>query len=1270
MDGDGVRAGGDGVLAGLRRCIRAHSLADEDRVLSALLPLAEGGGGGAPLADALHLVEVIRRRRIHRVGVEALLNEYSLASADGLVLMRLGEALLRVPDTATADRLIADVLPEGDWAAHIGGGRHWFITTSACLLWLCARLVDGRKHGLPRRRQPLLGSLAQPLVRSILYAAVAHMGGHFAMASTIGDALVRARKLEARGFRYSYDMLGEGARTATDARRYLDNYRLAIDAIGAAAGGRGPVSGPGISVKLSALHPRYDASQQRRVLAELAPRLEQLALAAKAWNIGLTVDAEEARRLELSLDVCERVFSSPALAGWEGFGIAVQACQKRALPVIDWCRALAEGQGRRLAVRLVKGAYWDSEIKYGQQQGLDDYPVFTRKQATDVSYLACARRLLACRDWLYPQFATHNAATVTAILALDTSRQGYEFQRLQGMGEALYRELGSAWGMPCRIYGPVGRHGDLLSYLVRRLLENGVNSSFVNRVLDPATPAAALVEDPVAQLRALASRRNPAIPRPAEIYGAGRRNARGADLGDPGVLAELRQAVVSQREQGKREQGKGEQGAGGIPVYNPANSRDLVGSHPGYASGADMVAALSAADAAFASWSQTPLAARSSLLERFADSLERRRDEFLALCVREAGKTLADSLAEIREAVDFCRYYARQAEEVLAVGQYRPRGVLLCISPWNFPLAIFVGQVVAALVAGNTVVAKPAEQTSLVARRAVDLLLGCGLPPGALQLLISPGPPVGEQLLGDPRLRGVLFTGSVATGQWLNRALAQRPDCPLPLIAETGGQNAMVVDATALPEQVVDDVIRSGFLSAGQRCSALRVLFLPVAIAPRVIAMLKGAMAELHIGDPAQPSTDVGPVIDARALARLDDHLAYLEKHGQLLYRCELPARCTDGHFFAPRLYEIEHLSVLKAEVFGPVVHVVRYRDGELAQVIQQIHATGYGLTLGIHSRNPVLGDYLARQLRVGNVYINRDMIGAVVGVQPFGGRGLSGTGPKAGGPHYLPRLVEFTAEPAPEPVWPPLSIPPEDTVAPPRAAAPLATGVGLAELASAGEAWGAVAAANRRDILLGVLAKLGQRGLVPPQWLGALADRLQHAAALLAGPAVLPGPAGESNRLVVESAGVALCLVTGPTELWHWLGGLMTALAAGNPVLALATGPLLEVAVVCHRIFARAGLPAAVATLDSPGQLQVLIADPRLAAVLLAPGSAWRPALARLLAARDGAILPLVCEPPGAALVMRLVREKTVTNNTAAIGGNAALLMAAVGASGAAIGG
>ncbi len=986
----------------LRQRLRLLWLADDRE---AILPLLEDADIGATKREearsyAQFLIARLRAEQQGKGGVDALLNEFSLSTEEGVALMCLAEALLRVPDALTADKLIRDKLQAGNWASHLGHSDSMFVNASAWALLFTGKMVnysDAQQRALHGSLKRASGRLGQPVIRAAVRRAMAIMGEVFVMGTTIEAAMDRAERMEARGYRYSYDMLGEGARSAATAQDYFDAYAKAIEAIGRKHQQQGPDAAAGISVKLSALHPRYEASQHARAVTELVPRLRSLALQARAYDIGLTVDAEEAARLDLSLDVIAAVFRDPALRGWTGFGVAVQAYQKRAPLLIDWLAQLARQVGRRMMVRLVKGAYWDSEIKQAQMLGLRGYPVFTRKPATDVCYQACARRLLGHRPILFPQFATHNAWSVAAILAMDAGHAGnYEFQRLHGMGAALYEQVMRDHRIPCRIYAPVGEHQDLLAYLVRRLLENGANSSFVNNIVDAHVSIDELVQDPVLSVRTWTEFTHPAIALPQSLYGEDRPNSRGLDLSDTLALDQLGRTMAGHW-QSRAEDGSGQ------AVRNPARNAEIVGhlrfdSADGMRDKLDLVAA-----STHRAW---PVAARVAFLRALTESLEAHREELILLCIKEAGKTVADSIAEVREAVDFCRYYAAQASRL---EQAEPLGTVLCISPWNFPLAIFIGQVSAALAAGNAVLAKPAEQTSLIALRSLALMQACGLPANRMACVISPGPLAGETLVPDPRIRAVLFTGSTTVGRWLFDTLAQRRDGPIPLIAETGGQNAMIVDSTALPEQVVDDVIRSGFHSAGQRCSALRVLFLQDETADHLIEMIKGAMAELVIGDPLDLATDVGPVIDARALERLHLHVDVMAgaEGVKLLHTLPLPATlAAHGHFFAPRLYELDRLDRLDQEVFGPVVHVIRYQARDLEQVIAQINAAGFGLTLGVHSRIQRSAERIAAAAKVGNVYINRDMIGAVVGVQPFGGRGLSGTGPKAGGPLYLPALT------------------------------------------------------------------------------------------------------------------------------------------------------------------------------------------------------------------------------------------------------------------------
>jgi RHH-type proline utilization regulon transcriptional repressor/proline dehydrogenase/delta 1-pyrroline-5-carboxylate dehydrogenase len=964
---------------------------------------------------AQQLVQKVRTRRSKASGVDALMHEFSLSSEEGVALMCLAEALLRIPDTATADRLIADKISRGDWARHLGESPSLFVNAATWGLLVTGKLVgSASEHGLSAALTRLIAKGGEPLIRKGVDLAMRMLGNQFVTGQTIDEALANSRDNEARGYRYSYDMLGEAALTAEDALKYHAAYEQAIHAIGAAAAGRGIRQGPGISVKLSALHPRYARAQRDRVLAELLPRLKQLVALARHYDIGLNIDAEEADRLELSLDLLEALAFDPELAGFDGLGFVVQAYQKRCPFVLDFLVDLARRSGRKFMVRLVKGAYWDAEIKRAQVDGMPGYPVYTRKTYTDVSYLVCAERLLAHADLLYPQFATHNAHTLAAIYcrAQQLGVRDYEFQCLHGMGETLYDEVvGSArLGVPCRIYAPVGSHQTLLAYLVRRLLENGANSSFVNQIVDDDIPIEALIADPFDKARALGGAPHPAIALPADLFGAERRNSAGFDFSDEASLRDVAAASTALGHQRWHAAPllAGATNADGAsrarPVSNPADRRDIVGDVT-EAGTADVDAALAAAVSHAAAWQTQAPAQRADLLAKAAEFLETHRFELMALLVREAGKSLPNAVAEVREAVDFLRYYGAQ---VRAGGNVQSLGPVVCISPWNFPLAIFIGQVSAALAAGNVVLAKPAEQTPLIAHRATQLLHQAGIPRGALQLLPGAGEVVGARLTADSRVCGVIFTGSTEVAQLINRTLAQRAAAEardIPLIAETGGQNAMIIDSSALTEQVVLDVLASAFDSAGQRCSALRVLCLQEEIADRTLAMLRGALSELRIGSPDRLSVDVGPVIDDAARDALTAHIARLKPLARNFHQLPLPPESAHGTYVAPTILEIDALSQLTHEVFGPVLHVVRYRRADLPQLVEAINATGYGLTLGIHSRIDETVDFIAGRARVGNIYVNRNIVGAVVGVQPFGGEGKSGTGPKAGGPLYLKRL-------------------------------------------------------------------------------------------------------------------------------------------------------------------------------------------------------------------------------------------------------------------------
>ena len=978
----------------------------------------------APLLDAATLPEDLRRpiretatRLVTALragrkgsGVEALVQEYSLSSQEGVALMCLAEALLRIPDNDTRDALIRDKIAEGQWSGHLSGGKSLFVNAATWGLVVTGRLVSSvDDEGLAAALTRLIARVGEPVIRRGVDLAMRMMGEQFVTGETIAEALGRAREFEARGFRYSYDMLGEAATTAADAARYYADYEKAIHAIGKAAAGKGVYEGPGISIKLSALHPRYSRSQVERVMGELLPRVKALAVLSKQYDIGFNIDAEEADRLEVSLDLLESLALDPELAGWNGLGFVVQAYGKRCPFVIDWIVDLARRARRRIMVRLVKGAYWDAEIKRAQVDGLADFPVYTRKVHTDVAYIACARKLLAATDAVFPQFATHNAQTLATVYHLagpDFPAGQYEFQCLHGMGEPLYREVvGKAkLDRPCRIYAPVGTHETLLAYLVRRLLENGANSSFVHRIADPSVPIAEMVADPVEVVRAMPrpGSWHERIALPAELYPA-RRNSAGIDLADEQALAALSEHL---RKSAERDWYALPEGGDGISrkVLNPADHGDLVGT---VVEMRPEAAALAVARAAASSWPQVPLDERAAMLESAADILQERMPQLMGLVMREAGKSAANAISEVREAVDFLRYYAQQARETFGPEQ-QPLGPVVCISPWNFPLAIFTGQLSAALVAGNPVLAKPAEETPLIAAEAVRILHEAGVPADALQLIPGDGK-VGAAVVAAPETAAVMFTGSTEVARLIQRQLASRispAGKPIPLIAETGGQNAMIVDSSALAEQVVGDVIASAFDSAGQRCSALRVLCLQEEIADRTLAMLKGALAELRVGRTDRLAVDIGPVITADAQANITGHIEAMRGRGRRVEQVVLPPETAKGTFVAPTIIEIDGIADLKREVFGPVLHVIRFRRADLGRLIEQINSTGYGLTFGLHTRLDGTVAQVTSRVEAGNLYVNRNVIGAVVGVQPFGGRGLSGTGPKAGGPLYLGRLV------------------------------------------------------------------------------------------------------------------------------------------------------------------------------------------------------------------------------------------------------------------------
>jgi RHH-type proline utilization regulon transcriptional repressor/proline dehydrogenase/delta 1-pyrroline-5-carboxylate dehydrogenase len=964
--------------------------APDDSVMAArLLKTADLSAGQNQRIDAMatRLIDAIRANDDRLGGVEDMLREFALSTKEGLALMVLAEALLRVPDARTADQFIEDKLGQGDFVHHETKSSAFLVNASAWALGMSARVIQPGETP-----QGTIGRLAKrlgvPAVRAATRQAMRLMGSHFVLGETIEAALARAGPHSHAAPRYSFDMLGEGARTAADAERYFNSYASAIRSIGRAADDRPLPDRPGISVKLSALHPRFEALGHRRVMTELVPRLIDLARRAKTYDLNFTVDAEEADRLELSLEVIAAALGDASLAGWDGFGLAIQAYQKRAEAVIDYIDSVARALNRRMMVRLVKGAYWDTEIKRAQERGLDGYPVFTRKAMTDLNYIACAQKLLALRPRIFPQFATHNALSVATILELNRGGSGFEFQRLHGMGEALYAQLNKDHPkLASRTYAPVGSHRDLLAYLVRRLLENGANSSFVALAADDTVPVATLLRRPAELIGAAENARHPDIRLPRDLFQPQRQNSHGIEFGERAALNKLVAAVAASSPN-----------VDAVIDANPAGANDAV----------------IAAGAGFKTWSRTPASTRAEILEKAADLLERRRAYFIALLQREGGKTLDDALSEVREAVDFCRYYAAQGRGLFGDGETMPgptgesnvlrlrgRGVFIAISPWNFPLAIFAGQVTAALMAGNAVVAKPAEQTPLIAAEAIRLLHEAGVPASALHLLQGDGD-IGAALVAHPDVAGVVFTGSTEVARAINRALAAKDGPIVPLIAETGGINAMIVDATALPEQVADDVVTSAFRSAGQRCSALRLLFIQDDVADRMIEMIAGAARELSVGDPCDITTQIGPVIDAEAKQRLDAHIARMKQESRVHFAGTAP----DGNYVAPHIFELSDADRLTREVFGPILHVVRYTAEHLDRVLRSIERSGYGLTLGIHSRIDDTIEEVIDRLAIGNVYVNRNMIGAVVGVQPFGGHGLSGTGPKAGGPHYLARFA------------------------------------------------------------------------------------------------------------------------------------------------------------------------------------------------------------------------------------------------------------------------
>ncbi|BET80858.1 trifunctional transcriptional regulator/proline dehydrogenase/L-glutamate gamma-semialdehyde dehydrogenase [Edwardsiella anguillarum] len=1219
--------------------LRANITAAYRRAETEALPaLLEQARLPAPLAEqayqlAYRLAQQLRGRKNAggRAGmVQSLLQEFALSSQEGVALMCLAEALLRIPDKATRDALIRDKISGGDWQAHLGRSASLFVNAATWGLLLTGRLVATHSEAhLSHALSRIIGKRGEPLIRKGVDMAMRLMGEQFVTGETIAEALANAHRLEEKGFSYSYDMLGEAALTAADAQAYLHSYQQAIHAIGKAANGRGIYEGPGISIKLSALHPRYSRAQYERVMEELYPTLRALTLLARQYDIGINIDAEEADRLELSLDLLERLCHEPDLAGWNGIGFVIQAYQKRCPSVIDFLIDLAARSQRRLMIRLVKGAYWDSEIKRAQVEGLEGYPVYTRKIYTDVSYLACAKRLLSVPSLIYPQFATHNAHTLAAIYQLAGQNYypgQYEFQCLHGMGEPLYQQVvgkvaDGKLNRPCRIYAPVGTHETLLAYLVRRLLENGANTSFVNRIADASLPLEALVADPVAAVDTLTAQEgclglpHPKIPLPRDLYAPGRANAAGLDLSNEQRLASLSCALLNDAHQRRvaiplLEQPCAEGDLRALP--NPAEPGDIVG-YTRDASEQEVAQALTDAQRSAPIWGATPPQARAAILARAATLMERQMPTLMGILIREAGKTFANAVAEVREAVDFLRYYAEQVRVSFDNESHRPLGCVVCISPWNFPLAIFTGQIAAALAAGNSVLAKPAEQTPLIAAQAIAILHDAGVPPGAVQLLPGRGETVGAQLVNDSRVRGVMFTGSTEVAKRLQRAVADRLDAqgrPTPLIAETGGLNAMIVDSSALTEQVVSDVVTSAFDSAGQRCSALRLLCLQEEIADRTLTMLRGAMAEYRLGNPERLDCDIGPVIDSEAQSNIEQHILAMRAKGYPVFQAahaqDDAQRRARGHFVQPTLIELDSPNALQREIFGPVLHVVRYRRGQLDALLAQINDSGYGLTLGVHSRIDETIARIAERAHVGNIYVNRNIVGAVVGVQPFGGEGLSGTGPKAGGSLYLYRLLARSPENA-------LTL-------------------------------GTDAAQRQPHDATSPLQALNDWATDRP----ALQILCQRYASLCpaAVPRPLGGPTGERNTLRLVPRERVLCVAESEDDA---LIQLAAAVAVGCRVLWPDTPR--------HRALHKA-LPATVAariTLSPADSLMALEFD---AAIYHGDSDRLR-LLGRQIATRRGAIVPLQGLAPGDTRLRLelLVHERALSVNTAAAGGNASLM-------------
>ena len=1200
-----------------RSAIREAYTADEADVVRALnkeLGL-EASRRNAISSEAAGIITRVRNESDPTM-MEAFLDEYGLSTEEGVGLMCLAEALLRVPDAETIDDLIEDKIAPSDWSAHLGHSSSPMVNASTWALMLTGRVLKDDPSKPAARARRLIKRLGEPVVRRAVGQAMKIMGQQFVLGESIEEGLKKAEGQRKKGYTYSYDMLGEAARTDADAQAFFASYAHAIERIGDAA--RGDIrDNPGISVKLSALSPRYQSTHRKAVAEQVVPRCLELARMAAKAKVGFNIDAEEQDRLDLSLDVIEAVLSDESLKGWDGFGVVVQAYGKRAPQVLRHLYSLAERLDRKIMVRLVKGAYWDTEIKLAQELGVENFPVFTRKVNTDVSYMACAKMLLDMRDRIYPQFATHNAHTCATVLELaGNDRDSFEFQRLHGMGESLHQIVKTSAGTRCRIYAPCGPHKDLLAYLVRRLLENGANSSFVNQIVDEDISAEKIAVDPVAAALANDPIQNPDIRLPGDLFAPRRRNSRGFRIEEPasvGPLLAAREAFADHKWTGRPVTADGDAPEGGAKhVLSPADNSVVGTVHE--ATEAEVKRAQDAAHAGFEEWSKTPVSKRADILRRIADLYEENTAELCAIAAREAGKILLDGVAEVREAVDFLRYYAAEAERLEDAEPGEGRGVFVCISPWNFPLAIFTGQIAAALAAGNAVLAKPAEQTSLIATRAAEMFREAGVPKAAFQFLPGDGPTVGGPLTSDPRIAGVCFTGSTETAQRINRTMSENAGPDAVLIAETGGLNAMIMDSTALPEQAVDDIVASSFQSAGQRCSALRMLYVQEDIRDRVVEMIEGAMDALVTGDPWSVDTDVAPVIDADAKTDISGYVDKQKKMGRVLKQIDAPG---NGQYVGAALVELNGIEELEREVFGPVLHVATFKANELDNTIDAINGKGFGLTFGLHTRIDDRVQHVVDRIEVGNTYVNRNQIGAIVGSQPFGGEGLSGTGPKAGGPNYVNRFRR--------------------TEAPTEHAAPEAAPVSASEIADAltgADATGWAARMDRVPVLR--RATEGEGGVVR--------RAVNAAAAFDNGPFDLPGPTGESNRLSMPPKGAVLCL--GP-ETDTALAQAAQALAAGCPAIVVAPGATEAV-----KPLQKAGAP--VKAFDGTVAAEDLKTIDGLITVAAAGATDWTRSLRVALAARDGRIVQLETDVIAPA---RYYAERHVCIDTTAAGGNASLL-------------